>query len=103
MALQKETKSMTLRLDEGLASKAQTIAEVEGATLSDVVREALVEHIERRCRDPEFQAMLKRNLERRNTKARLRPTCTRHHPDNHHHTHQTSYQPEPQLTCLCAL
>ena len=32
--------------------------------MSDVIRDALVEHVERRRRDPEFQAMLKRNLQR---------------------------------------
>ena len=58
------TKSMTLRMEEPLADKVQTIAEVEGATVSDVIRDALAEHVERRRRDPEFQAMLKRNLRR---------------------------------------
>ena len=57
-------KSMTLRMEEPLADKVQTIAEVEGTTVSDVIRDALAEHVERRRRDPEFQAMLKRNLQR---------------------------------------
>ena len=59
-----DTKSMTLRMDERLADKVQTIAEVEGSTVSDVIRDALAEHVERRRRDPEFQAMLQRNLRR---------------------------------------
>ncbi len=59
-----DTKSMTLRMDERLADKVQTIAEVEGTTVSTVIRDALAEHVERRRRDPEFQAMLKRNLQR---------------------------------------
>lgn len=59
-----DTKSMTLRMDEPLADKVQTIAEVEGTTVSNVIRDALAEHVERRRRDPEFQAMLKRNLQR---------------------------------------
>ena len=58
-----DTKSMTLRMDERLAEKVQTIAEVEGTTVSNVVRDALAEHVERRRRDPEFQAMLQRNLQ----------------------------------------
>ena len=58
------TKSMTLRMEEPLADKVQTIAEVEGTTVSDVIRDALADHVERRRRDPEFQAMLKRNLRR---------------------------------------
>lgn len=64
MAPQGDTKSMTLRMDEGLASKVRTIAEVDGTTVSDVIRDALAEHVERRRRDPEFQGMLKRNLQR---------------------------------------
>ena len=59
-----DTKNMTLRMDEHLAEKVQTIAEIEGTTVSNVVRDALAEHIERRRRDPEFQAMLRRNLQR---------------------------------------
>ena len=59
-----DTKNMTLRMDERLAEKVQTIAEVEGTTVSDVIRDALAEHVERRRRDPEFQALLQRNLQR---------------------------------------
>ena len=64
MASQGDTKSMTLRIDEALAEKVRTIAEVEESTVSDVIRDALAEHVERRRRDPEFQTMLKRNLRR---------------------------------------
>ena len=59
-----DTKNMALRLDEHLAGKVQTVAEVEGTSVSDVIRDALAEHVERRRRDPEFQARLKRNLQR---------------------------------------
>jgi len=64
MALTEETKSMTLRISEDLADQTRAVAEVEGTTVSDVIREALAEHVERRRRDPAFQKMLKRNLER---------------------------------------
>ena len=64
MTSQGDTKSMTLRIDENLAERVRTIAEVEDTTVSDVIRDALAEHVERRRRDPEFQAMLKRNLRR---------------------------------------
>ena len=64
MAPQRNTKSMTLRIDENLAEKVRSVAEVEETTVSDVIRDALSEHVERRRRDPEFQAMLKRNLRR---------------------------------------
>ena len=59
-----ETKNMTLRMDERLAEKIQTIADVEETTVSDVIRDALADHVERRRRDPEFQARLQRNLQR---------------------------------------
>ena len=64
MASKGDTKSMTLRIDENLAERVRTIAEVEDTTVSDVIRDALAEHVERRRSDPEFQAMLKRNLRR---------------------------------------
>ena len=64
MASKGDTKSMTLRIDENLAERVRTIAEVEESSVSDVIRDALAEHVERRRRDPEFQAMLKRNLRR---------------------------------------
>ncbi len=64
MALQGDTKSMTLRMEEDLADKVRTIAEVEETTVSNVIREALTELVEQRRNDPEFQKMLKRNMER---------------------------------------
>ena len=64
MAPQGDTKSMTLRIDENLADRVRAIAEVEETSVSDVIRDALAEHVERRRRDPEYQAMLKRNLRR---------------------------------------
>ena len=64
MAPQGDTRSMTLRIDASLAARVRTIAEVEETTVSDVIRDALAEHVERRRHDPEFQAMLKRNLQR---------------------------------------
>ena len=64
MAPQGDTKSMTLRIDETLSERVRTIAEVEETSVSDVIRDALAEHVERRRSDPEFQAMLKRNLQR---------------------------------------
>ena len=64
MTSQGDTKSMTLRIDEALAERVRTIAEVEETTVSDVIRDALAEHVERRRRDPAFQTMLRRNLRR---------------------------------------
>jgi predicted transcriptional regulator len=60
----RETKNMTLRLDENIADTVQTIAEVEGSTVSDVIRNAITEHVDRRKADPEFKKLLQRNMER---------------------------------------
>lgn len=59
-----EVKNMTLRMDEPLSDSVQAIAEVEGTTVTDVIRTAISEHVERRKADPDFQKMLKRNMER---------------------------------------
>lgn len=59
-----EIKNMTLRMDESLADNVQAIAEVEGTTVTDVIRTAISEHVDRRKADPDFQKMLKRNMER---------------------------------------
>lgn len=64
MPTQTDTKNLTLRIDRALADQARTVADVEGSTVSDVIRDALTEHVERRRRNPEFQALLRRNLER---------------------------------------
>ena len=64
MPTQTDTKNLTLRMDRALADQARTVADVEGSTVSDVIRDALAEHVERRRKDPEFQALLRRNLER---------------------------------------
>jgi predicted transcriptional regulator len=57
-------KNMTLRIDETLADSVQAIAEVEDASVTDVIRTAISEHVDRRKADPQFQKMLKRNMER---------------------------------------
>ncbi len=59
-----EIKNMTLRMEESLADTVQAIAEVEGTTVTDVIRTAISEHVDRRKADPEFKKMLKRNMER---------------------------------------
>lgn len=60
----RDRKNMTLRMDEQLAESVQAIAEVEGSTATDVIRTAISEHVVRRKADPEFQKLLKRNMER---------------------------------------
>ena len=64
MPAREDTKNLTLRIDRTLADQTRTVAEVEGSTVSDVIRDALAVYIERRRKDPEFQALLRQNLER---------------------------------------
>ena len=64
MPAREDTKSLTLRIDRTLADQARAVAEIAGSTVSDVIRNALAEHVERRRKDPEFQMLLRRNLER---------------------------------------
>jgi predicted transcriptional regulator len=58
------TKNLLLRLDPGLAERLQTVADVEGRAVSDVVREAIAALVEQRRRDKRFLRLLEANLAR---------------------------------------
>ncbi|MQA85586.1 MAG: ribbon-helix-helix protein, CopG family [Streptosporangiales bacterium] len=58
------TKNMVLRLDPSLAERVQAVAEVEGRSVSDVVREAIAALVEQRRGDERFQRLLEENLAR---------------------------------------
>jgi len=58
------TKNLLLRLDPGLAQRLQTVAEVEGRSVSDVVREAITTLVEQRRTDKRFLRLLDDNLAR---------------------------------------
>jgi predicted transcriptional regulator len=58
------TKNLLLRLDPGLAERLQTVAEVEGRSVSDVVREAITALVEQRRTDKRFLRLLEDNLAR---------------------------------------
>jgi predicted transcriptional regulator len=66
-----EQKSVLLRLDADLADQVGAIAEVEGRSVSDVMRQAIVEHVERRRQDPAFQRRVKESLRRHEQLLRL--------------------------------
>jgi predicted transcriptional regulator len=55
---------MVLRLDPALAERLQVVADAEGRSVSDVIREAIGELIERRRRDKDFIRLLEDNLAR---------------------------------------
>jgi predicted DNA-binding protein len=58
------TKNLLLRLDPDLAGRLQTVADVEGRPVSDVVREAIVTLVEQRRSDERFLRLLEDNLAR---------------------------------------
>ena len=58
------TKNLLLRLDPGLAERLQTVAEVEGRSVSDVVRKAITALVEQRRTDTRFLRLLDDNLAR---------------------------------------
>jgi Ribbon-helix-helix protein, copG family len=58
------TKNLLLRLDPELAGRLQTVADVEGRPVSDVVREAIAALVEQRRSDERFLRLLKDNLAR---------------------------------------
>lgn len=45
-----------------LYEEVQLVARAEGKTVSEVIREAVAAHIQRRRADPEFRARLKRRI-----------------------------------------
>ena len=58
------TKNMVLRLDPELAERLEAVAEVEGRSVSDVVREAITTLVTARQRDKRFIQLLEDNLTR---------------------------------------
>jgi predicted transcriptional regulator len=58
------TKNLLLRLDPELAGRLQTVADVEGRPVSDVVREAIAALVEQRRNDERFLGLLEENLAR---------------------------------------
>jgi Ribbon-helix-helix protein, copG family len=58
------TKNLLLRLDPELAGRLQTVADVEGRAVSDVVREAIAALVDQRRGDKRFLRLLEDNLAR---------------------------------------
>jgi predicted transcriptional regulator len=55
---------MTIRLSAEQADALETVASVEQRAVSDVIRAAIAEHIEGRCRDPDFRRGLQARIDR---------------------------------------
>jgi predicted transcriptional regulator len=58
------TKNIVLRLDQELAERLQTVADVEGRSVSDVLREAVATLVEQRRSDERFIRLLEENMAR---------------------------------------
>ena len=58
------TKNIMLRLDPEMAERLQTVADVEGRSVSDVLREAVARLVEERRSDERFLRLLEENLAR---------------------------------------
>ncbi|MFC6157101.1 ribbon-helix-helix protein, CopG family [Kribbella sp. NPDC058693] len=58
------TKNILLRLDPELAERLQTVASVEGRSVSDVAREAIAALVDQRRQDSQFSELLEANLAR---------------------------------------
>jgi predicted transcriptional regulator len=58
------SKAMTLRLSLDQAEQLETVATVDNQPVSEVIRAAISEHIERRKQDERFQDGLKDRISR---------------------------------------
>ena len=58
------TKNLLLRLEPELAGRLQTVADVEGRSVSEVAREAITNLVAGRRTDRKFQRKLRENLDR---------------------------------------
>jgi predicted transcriptional regulator len=58
------TKNILLRLDPELAERLQTVAEVEGRSVSDVAREAITALVDQRRADRRFAKLLEASMEK---------------------------------------
>lgn len=58
------TKNILLRLDPELAERLQTVADVEGRSVSDVAREAITALVQQRRSDKRFTKLLEESLAR---------------------------------------
>ena len=54
------TKNLTVRLPDDIAADAEAVARVEGTSVNETVKQALVEAIDRRRKDPAFRMSLRR-------------------------------------------
>jgi hypothetical protein len=57
------TKNMTVRLPDDLAADAEALARVEGKSVNETIKDALVAAVEQRRRDPKFKQRVRQIIE----------------------------------------
>jgi predicted transcriptional regulator len=60
---QSPMKTMSLRIDDEQARALNAVAVADGTTVSDVIRDAITDRIEKRRNDDAFQARLRKVME----------------------------------------
>lgn len=60
----KDAKAMTIRLSRDQADALDTVAAIDAQPVAEVIRAAIEEHISARRKDEQFQASLRKRLER---------------------------------------
>lgn len=56
-------KNFTVRLPDDVAEDAQALARAEGRSMNETVKQALIEAVERRRKDPKFKARVRKIIE----------------------------------------
>jgi predicted transcriptional regulator len=56
-------KNFTVRLPDDVADDAQALARAEGQSMNETVKQALIEAVERRRKDPKFKARVRKIIE----------------------------------------
>ena len=56
-------KNFTVRLPDDVAEDAQALARAEGQSMNETVKQALIEAVERRRKDPKFNARVRKIIE----------------------------------------
>jgi hypothetical protein len=64
LGIEMSRKNMTLRLSAEQAAELEAVARAEGVSVSDAVREAIAEHIERKRNDKAFRERLRAVMDR---------------------------------------
>lgn len=57
------TKNMTVRLPDDVAADAEALARVEGKSVNETIKDALVEAVAQRRKDPAFKKRVRQIIE----------------------------------------